>query len=209
MKSTNSGSRKHAKTLMPVYSTTTSSGITDTQWNQQAFESLTVPETHKSLVKALVSSHTFDDDNNDNGKNSRTIDDVTHGKGRGLVTVLHAPPGTGKTLTAEGIVESLHRPLYTVSAGDMEMEPRGLEIDLTRTLDIAQSWRAVLLLDEADVFLEQRRSRICIAMRWLVFSCACWSISRVCCFLPLIGLRRSMRLFSPGFMLRCAMVISR
>lgn len=73
-----------------------------------------------------------------------------------MVSVLHGPPGTGKTLTAEGIAELLKCPLYMVSAGELGTDPRVLEHELQRILDIAHSWGAVLLLDEADVFLEKR-----------------------------------------------------
>lgn len=87
---------------------------------------------------------------------SKSIDDIISGKGKGLVAVLHGPPGTGKTLTAEGIADLLKCPLYMVSAGDLGTDPRGLEKELQNILDIAHSWGAILLLDEADVFLERR-----------------------------------------------------
>ena len=79
--------------------------------------------------------------------------DFFTGKGRGLVAVLHGPPGTGKTLTAEGIAELLKRPLYMVSVGELGTNSRDLETELNKILDVAHSWGAVLLLDEADVFL--------------------------------------------------------
>lgn len=126
----------------------TVSGITEIEWNEGAFSSLVLPDNQKSIVKALVESHTF--------QASRNIDDVIQGKGRGLVAVLHGPPGTGKTLTAEGIAELLKCPLYMVSAGELGTNPRELEAELNKILDIAHSWGAVLLLDEADVFLEKR-----------------------------------------------------
>jgi SpoVK/Ycf46/Vps4 family AAA+-type ATPase len=126
----------------------TVSGISDVVFNDQAFESLVLPENHKSIVKALVSSHAF--------HAHRNIDDIISGKGRGLVAVLHGPPGTGKTLTAEGIADLLKCPLYMVSAGDLGTESTKLEKELQNVLDIAHSWGAILLLDEADVFLEQR-----------------------------------------------------
>ena len=86
---------------------------------------------------------------------------ISHsGKGRGLVAVLHGPPGTGKTLTAEGIAELLKRPLYMVSTGELGTRPDQLETELNKILDVAHSWGAVLLLDEADVFLGTRRNRI-------------------------------------------------
>jgi AAA+ superfamily predicted ATPase len=43
-----------------------------------------------------------------------------------------------------------------VSAGDLGTDPRTLEKELQNILDIAHSWGALLLLDEADVFLEKR-----------------------------------------------------
>lgn len=126
----------------------TVSGVRDIEWNEKAFESLVLPESQKSIVKALVESHTF--------HAAQNIEDVIQGKGKGLVAVLHGPPGTGKTLTAEGIAELLKRPLYMVSAGELGTDPRTLEAELNKLLDLSHSWGAVLLLDEADVFLEKR-----------------------------------------------------
>ena len=126
----------------------TVSGVNDIEWNVGAFDSLVLPDNQKSIVKALVESHTF--------HAAQNIDDVIQGKGKGLVSVLHGPPGTGKTLTAEGIAELLKCPLYMVSAGELGTDPRTLEHELNKILDIAHSWGAVLLLDEADVFLEKR-----------------------------------------------------
>lgn len=126
----------------------TISGIKDIEWNEGAFDSLVLPENQKSIVKALVESHTF--------HAAQNIEDVIQGKGKGLVAVLHGPPGTGKTLTAEGIAELLKRPLYMVSAGELGTNPQTLEAELNKLLDLSHSWGAVLLLDEADVFLEKR-----------------------------------------------------
>ncbi|WPG97596.1 Hypothetical protein R9X50_00037400 [Acrodontium crateriforme] len=128
----------------------TLSGVLDITYNETAFESLVVPNNQKSIVRALVESHKF--------HAAKTIDDVVQGKGKGLVAVLHGPPGTGKTLTAEGISELLKVPLYMVSAGELGTDPARLEHELQKILDIAHSWGAVLLLDEADVFLERRES---------------------------------------------------
>lgn len=125
------------------------SGIHDITYNDQAFSSLVLPGDQKSTVHALVKSHKF--------HAAKTIDDVVQGKGRGLVFVLHGPPGTGKTLTAEGISELLRCPLYCVSAGELGTDPARLETELQKVLDIAHSWGALLLLDEADVFLEKRQ----------------------------------------------------
>jgi AAA+ superfamily predicted ATPase len=83
---------------------------------------------------------------------------VIQGKGKGLNVVLHGPPGVGKTLTGESIAEHLHCPLYAVSAGELGTDSHSLEQDLNRIMDITHSWGAILLLDEADVFLEARQA---------------------------------------------------
>ncbi|KUI63725.1 ATPase family AAA domain-containing protein 3B [Cytospora mali] len=126
----------------------TVSGIKDISWNEKAYESLVLEPKTKETVKALVESHKY--------HAAESIDDVIQGKGKGLVTVLHGPPGTGKTLTAEGISELLKCPLYMVSAGELGTDSRVLEGELQRILDICHAWGAILLLDEADVFLEKR-----------------------------------------------------
>ena len=123
--------------------------VGEIKWNDKAFDSLVLPDDQKAIVRALVESHTANTD-------SDTIDDIIAGKGRGLVSVLHGPPGVGKTLTAEGISELLHKPLYCVSSGELGTNPAQLEHELQRILDIAHSWGAVLLIDEADVYMEKR-----------------------------------------------------
>ncbi|KAK4955945.1 hypothetical protein LTR10_006884 [Elasticomyces elasticus] len=124
------------------------SGISDIVFNEGAFESLMLPEKQKNIVRALVESHKFNA--------AKGIDDAIRGKGKGLVSVLHGPPGTGKTLTAESISELLKCPLYSVSAGELGTDSAKLEVKLNEILDIASTWGAILLLDEADVFLERR-----------------------------------------------------
>ncbi|KAI8717521.1 AAA domain-containing protein [Fusarium sp. LHS14.1] len=124
------------------------SGIGEIKWNDKAWDSLVLEPQTKDLIKALVKSRKYHAAN--------TIDDVIQGKGKGLVTVLHGPPGTGKTLTAEGISELLKCPLYMASAGELGTDSRYLEAELQKILDTCHAWGAILLLDEADVFLEKR-----------------------------------------------------
>ncbi len=49
-------------------------------------------------------------------------------------------------------------PLYMMSAGDLGLTSSDVESSLSNVLEMATKWNAILLLDEADVFLEQRSS---------------------------------------------------
>ncbi|KAI0852333.1 P-loop containing nucleoside triphosphate hydrolase protein [Daldinia vernicosa] len=120
------------------------------KWDETYFDQLVLNPATKRIVQAMVSMHT------QRGQTSAGVDDIVEGKGKGLVLVLHGPPGVGKTLTAECVAESVHRPLYMVSAGDLGTDSYSLETTLGRIMDIATTWGAVLLIDEADIFLERR-----------------------------------------------------
>ena len=56
----------------------------------------------------------------------------------------------------ECVAEKENRPLYMVTCGDLGTEPDELEKRLKTTFEYAVNWNAVLLLDEADVFLQER-----------------------------------------------------
>ncbi|KAK0647882.1 ATP-dependent zinc metalloprotease FtsH [Lasiodiplodia hormozganensis] len=81
---------------------------------------------------------------------------MVRGKGNGLIILLHGGPGTGKTLTAESVAEIAKKPLYRVTCGDIGTEPREVEKYLQKVFHLGKIWDCVVLLDEADVFLEQR-----------------------------------------------------
>lgn len=117
------------------------------QWNDNAFESLVIPPARKRLLEALVRQQK---------SNKKALDDVVHGKGQGLILLLAGPPGTGKTLTAESISDHLRLPLYAISASELGDSAKNIEQSFTQVLRLAASWEAVLLLDEADAFLEKR-----------------------------------------------------
>lgn len=121
--------------------------LTPIVWNERCFDQLVLQERQKKLIQALVAEHIT---------NKSDFDDIIKGKGKGLVSVLHGPPGVGKTLTAECVAERCKRPLYVVSSGDLGTDSSTLDERLSRILDMASTWRAVLLIDEADVFLERR-----------------------------------------------------
>ncbi|KAF5249410.1 hypothetical protein FANTH_5291 [Fusarium anthophilum] len=85
--------------------------------------------------------------------------DCIEGKGSGQIILLHGPPGVGKTHTVEAISEWLHRPLLALTVADIGTVETLVEGELMRWFDLAEAWNAVLLVDEADIFLERRQNR--------------------------------------------------
>ena len=73
-----------------------------------------------------------------------------------LTCCISGPPGIGKTLTAELLAEHLKRALMPVSAGELGTTAEAVEERLPRIFKRASRWNAVLLLDKADILLEQR-----------------------------------------------------
>lgn len=53
----------------------------------------------------------------------------------------------------------MRSPLYSIGAGELGESADEVESSLRRVLEISTKWGAVLLLDECDVFLEQRSSK--------------------------------------------------
>jgi len=70
----------------------------------------------------------------------------------------HGPPGSGKTALARHIAQSLERPLVVKQASDLMSKYVGeTEQQMAAMFRDAQAEKAVLLLDEADSFLQDRR----------------------------------------------------
>jgi len=57
------------------------------------------------------------------------------------------------------VAESLHRPLYYVTSGELGTGAGGLEPRIQEVFRYIVRWRAVLLFDEADVFMARRNFR--------------------------------------------------
>lgn len=118
--------------------------LSDVTFQESAFDQLVMNPEQKRMIRALVAD------------NAQGFSDIIQGKGGGCIFLLHGEPGVGKTLTAEAVSELLHRPLYSVSVGELGSTAADLETNLRRILDVSQIWNAVILIDEADIFLEQR-----------------------------------------------------
>lgn len=84
------------------------------------------------------------------------MDDIIAGKSGGTTVLCAGPPGVGKTLTAEVYSEIIKRPLYRVHSGQLGLNVSAMETNLKDTLTRAQRWGAVMLIDEADVYIKRR-----------------------------------------------------
>ncbi|RYP68985.1 hypothetical protein DL770_008335 [Monosporascus sp. CRB-9-2] len=120
--------------------------IRDVTWNEQAFSSLVADEDMKELILALVTNQLA----------AESGTDLIDNKGNGLIMLLHGSPGTGKTFTAESVAEIAKKPLFPVTCGDIGTEPEAVEKYLGSVFHLGKIWDCVVLLDEAEVFLEQR-----------------------------------------------------
>jgi len=128
--------------------------LSEIEFDDDAYDRLVLQPEKKSLIQALV----------EDNKAFQEVDkigftDIITGKGGGVIFLLHGSPGVGKTLTAEAIAELLHRPLYSVSVGELGTSPKSLEQALDSIFEMASVWHSVVLIDEADIFLEKREQK--------------------------------------------------
>lgn len=86
--------------------------------------------------------------------------DIVEGKTAGNVILAKGVPGVGKTLTAEVYSEIIRRPLYAIHSGSLGTEASDVRKNLETAFHRAKRWNAVLLLDEADVFVLERGTDI-------------------------------------------------
>ncbi|KAH7035766.1 P-loop containing nucleoside triphosphate hydrolase protein [Microdochium trichocladiopsis] len=127
------------------------SGVKDISWNAQAYDFVVLEPEVKSVIKALA----------DTQKRQATdcFDQDITGRGKGFIALLHGPSGTGKTLTVTAISEVLKCPLYTISTNEMGSSAAYLAAFLRQVFENCRSWGAILLISDADVYLENRTMR--------------------------------------------------
>ena len=61
-------------------------------------------------------------------------------------------------LTIFLVAEHIRAPLYAISAAELGLTALEVENNLERISQLVARWNAILLLDEADVFLEKRNT---------------------------------------------------
>ena len=131
--------RRHARLKVHV------DQLTLYQYDTKLSAKLVLPSDIRSLVDMLVSARSG-------------FKDIVGGKGTGAIIMCAGPPGTGKTLTSEVYSEAMERPLYSVQCSQLGTDETSLEKNLLKVFARAVRWNAILLLDEADVYVTKRGS---------------------------------------------------
>ncbi|RDW84884.1 hypothetical protein BP6252_02474 [Coleophoma cylindrospora] len=117
------------------------------------FENLVLEDETKETIEALVSNYIQTD-----AKAQSWSTDFIKSKGEGRIFLLHGSPGVGKTCTAECVADLIRRPLLSLTCGDMGITADEVEATFKDFIDLGEKWGAVVLMDEADIYLEQRTS---------------------------------------------------
>ncbi len=111
-------------------------------------DKLVLPQTHRDLLDVLTTDlESF-------------TQDIIENKSAGNIILSKGLPGVGKTLTAEVYGELIERPLYAIHSGTLGTTAEGIEKSLRVIMQRAKRWNAILLLDEADVFVMKRGNSI-------------------------------------------------
>jgi hypothetical protein len=113
-------------------------------YQPELMDKLILPDDHKNLISILIQS------------SRAKISDIITGKSSGVIVISTGAPGTGKTLTAEVASEFIERPLYVVQCSQLGTDEEKIEKELQEVLARATRWGAILLIDEADVYIRHR-----------------------------------------------------
>ncbi|KAH8805260.1 P-loop containing nucleoside triphosphate hydrolase protein [Xylogone sp. PMI_703] len=117
---------------------------------EEPFKNLVIPSKGLDFIKSLALQSS--------SPQPQWSADFVHGKGAGHIVLLHGPPGVGKTYTVECIAEHIARPLINLTIADIGTEETSIESQLDKFFAYAERWKAILLIDEADIFLERRKA---------------------------------------------------
>lgn len=123
--------------------------IIEKEWEENALDKLILPDNMSRMLRKV-----FDSPNED------LFGDLVSAKAGGMVVLAQGPTGVGKTFTAEIYAEHTKRPLYVLEMAELGTDLSKVESNLQRIFRRATRWNAVLLFDEADVFMSERDSNL-------------------------------------------------
>jgi hypothetical protein len=118
--------------------------MTEYRYQPELRDKLVLPPHHRDLIDILTSNMNV------------FVQDFVPGKSGGTTILCQGAPGLGKTLTAEIYSEVVGKPLYRVHSGQLGTTAASVGATLSGILRRAMRWDAILLLDEADVYIRRR-----------------------------------------------------
>ncbi|KAI0479763.1 P-loop containing nucleoside triphosphate hydrolase protein [Xylaria cf. heliscus] len=121
----------------------------DVQPQDDALDELIMKAEDKKRLESALITYRKDQPRKNN-------DGIARGSWGGFTILLYGNPGTGKTFTAECLAAKYGIPLYKITCADLGTDPDVLEDRLQDVCLRATNWKALLLLDEADMFIQAR-----------------------------------------------------
>jgi len=118
------------------------------KYNKHLVEKLILPERFKKLVNILATNTDI------------LSADIVAGKSAGTIIMATGEPGLGKSLTAEATAEAKGSILYKVQSDQLGTEPEKMEEHFKVIFARAERWKAVLLIDECDIYVHERGTDI-------------------------------------------------
>jgi hypothetical protein len=118
--------------------------LAEYRYKPELRDKLILPPHHRDLIDILTSDMNV------------MMQDIIEGKSGGTTILCKGAPGLGKTLAAEVYSEVVGKPLYRVHSGQLGTTAASVEQTLSEILQRAARWDAILLLDEADVYIRCR-----------------------------------------------------
>lgn len=118
--------------------------LTKYEYNKDVYKNLILPPDHKECLNTILEFDPLE------------FTDIVSNKSGGVVVLASGPAGVGKTLSAETYSELIQKPLYSVQSAQLGISITNIEENLKQVLSRASKWKAVLLIDEADVFIRAR-----------------------------------------------------
>ena len=124
------------------------SDLKDTTYQEDAYNDVVMDPKVKEFIRIVTES-----------QDKNTFKDIISNKEGGCIFLLIGNSSIGKTLSVEAIAEVLHKPLYKVTSGELGHDIWEIEDRLKKLLINAKRWDAIVLIDEADVYLQDRKGK--------------------------------------------------
>lgn len=124
------------------------SDLHETVYQESAYDNVVMDPKVKEFIRILAST-----------QDKNTFKDIITNKEGGCIFLLIGNAACGKSSSAEAIAEVLHKPLYKITSGELGNSVWEMEDKLKDILLDAKRWNAIVLIDEADIYLQNRKDK--------------------------------------------------